>query len=54
MIIIGASLDLGPTPPYTVAQDLRQALRDNQEGQAYCNGFGEQLLSFRNHFQVFF
>ncbi|KAF8548404.1 hypothetical protein OG21DRAFT_1564142 [Imleria badia] len=57
--VVRASLDFGPTPPYTVAQpptpiqssfgapgehpaqtleELRQALRDNLEGQTHSNG----------------
>ena len=36
--------------PAQTLEDQRQALRDNLEGQAYCNGFSEQLRSFRNVF----
>lgn len=63
-MLTGASLDLGPTPPYTAAppsaptqprpgvpgenpaqtlEELRQALRENLEGQT---GSPEHLRSF--------
>ncbi|KAG6369166.1 hypothetical protein JVT61DRAFT_1394 [Boletus reticuloceps] len=67
--VVSVPLDLGPTPPYSVAQpptpvqsrlrgvsgehsaqtleELRQALRDNLEGQAYRNDFSP--VSSRSH-----